>query len=59
MIKLGEKLKEARGMKKKMEEKVKSAITKMVGSKKQVINRKIFKTVRIVVAYMNPIDERS
>ena len=29
-----------------------------VGYKKQVVNRKILKTVRIVVAYMNPVDAR-
>ena len=29
-----------------------------VGYKKQVLNRKILKTVRIVVAYMNPVDAR-
>ena len=57
LIKLGEKLKEAMGMK-RIEEERNREVENKVGDKKQVGNRKILRTVRIVVAYMNPIDER-
>lgn len=53
-----EKLKEAMGMKKKIEEDRNREVENRVWDKKQVVNGKILKTVRIVVAYMNPIDGR-
>ena len=56
LIKLGEKLKEAMGLKKKIEEESTREVESRVGDKKQVVNGKILKTVRIVVAHMNPID---
>ena len=56
LIKLREKLKEAMGMKKKIEEESKREVENRVGDKKQVVNRKILMTVRIVVAHMNSID---
>ena len=56
LIKLGEKLKEAMGMKKKIKEESNREVENRVGNKKQVVNEKILKTVRIVVAHINPID---
>ena len=53
LIKLGEKLKEAMGMQKKIEEERNREVENKVGDKKQVVNGKIVKTVRIVVAHMN------
>ena len=58
LIKLGEKLKEATGMKKKIEEESNREVENKVGDKKQVVNGKILKTVRIVMAHMNLIDRR-
>ena len=58
LIKLGEKLKQAIGMKKKIEEKESREVENKVVDKKQVVNGKILKTVRIVVVHMNPIDGR-
>ena len=58
LIKLGEKLNEAMEMKKKIEEERNREVENKVGNKKQVVNRKILKTVRIVVAHMNLIDGR-
>ena len=46
------------GIKKKIEEERNREVENRVGDKKQVINRKILKTVRIGVAHMNPIDGR-
>lgn len=45
-------------MKKSIEEERNREVENKVRNKKHVINRKILKTVRIVVAYMNPIDSR-
>ena len=58
LIKLGEKLKEAIGMKKKIEEERNREVETKMGDKKQVVNRKILTTVRIVAAHMNLIDAR-
>ena len=58
LIKLGEKLKEAKGMKRKIEEECIREVENRVGNKKQVVNRKILKMVRIVVAHMNPSNRR-
>ena len=58
LMKLGEKLKEAMGMKTKIEEECNREVENRVGDKKQVVNGKILKMVRIVVAHMNPIDGR-
>ena len=33
-------------------------VENQVGDKKQVVNRRIRKTMRIMVAHINPIDER-
>ena len=33
-------------------------VENQVGDKKQVVNRRIRKTMRIMVAHVNPIDER-
>ena len=43
-------------MKRKIEEDRNREVENRVGDKKQVVNGKILKTVRIVVAHMNPID---
>ena len=59
LINLGEKLKEAIGMKRKIEKDRNREVENKVEDKKQVVNGKILKTVRIVVAYMNPIDGKS
>ena len=56
LIKLREKLKEAMEMKKKIEEESNREVESRVVHKKQVVNKKILKTVRIVVAHINPID---
>ena len=56
LIKLGEKLKEAMGMKRKIEEETNREVENKVGDRKQVGNDKILKTVRIIVVHMNPID---
>ena len=53
---MGEKLKEAMEMKKRIEDERNRKVGNKVGEKKQVVNRKILKTVRIVVAHMIPID---
>lgn len=58
LIKLGEKLKEAMGMKKKLKEESNREVENRVGDKKQVVNGKILKTVRIMVAHVNSIDGR-
>ena len=58
LIKLGKKLNEAMGMKKKIEKESNREVENRIEDKKQVVNRKILKTVRIVVAHMNPIDGR-
>ena len=58
LIKLGEKRKEAMGMKRKIEEDSNREVESRVGDRKQVVNGKILKTVRIVVAHINPIDGR-
>ena len=57
-IKLGEKLKEAMGMKKKIKEERNREVKNKVKNKKQMVNGKILKMVRIVVANMNLIDGR-
>ena len=59
LIKWGEKLKEAMGMKKKIEEESNREVENRVEDKKLVVNGKILKTVRMVVAHMNLIDRRS
>ena len=56
LIKLREKLKEAMGIKRKIEEESNRQVESRVGDKKQVVNGRILKTVRIVVAHMNPIN---
>ena len=56
LIKLGEKLNEAMGMKKRIEEESNREVESRVGDKKQVVNGKILKTGRIVVAHINLID---
>ena len=58
LIKLKEKLKEAMGMKQKMEEEVNREVENRVGDKKQVVTKKMRKTVRIVITQMNPINGR-
>ena len=45
-------------MKKKIELQRNREVENKVGDKKQVVNRKILKAVRIVVAHMNLIDKR-
>ena len=45
-------------MKMKIKEEKNRKVENKVGDKRQVVNGKIQKTVRIVVAYMNPIDGR-
>ena len=56
LTKLGEKLREAIEMKKQIEKEERREVENKVGHKKQVINGRIMKRVRIVVAHMNPID---
>ena len=58
VIKLEEKLTESMGMKKKIEEECNRDVKNKMGDKKQVVNRKILMTVRIVVLQMNPINRR-
>ena len=58
LIKLGEKLNKAMGMKKKIVEESNREMENKVEDKKQVVNTKILKTARIMVAYMNPINRR-
>ena len=58
LIKLGEKLKEAIGIKKKIEKESNAEVESRVEDKKQAVNGKILKMVRIVVAHMNLIDGR-
>ena len=58
LIKLGEKVNKSIGMKRKIEEDRNREVENKVRDKKQVVNRKVLKTVRIVVAHMNPIDGR-
>ena len=58
LIKMGEKVKEAMGMKMKIEEASNREVENRVWDKRQVVNRKILKIVRIVMAYMNPINRR-
>ena len=57
LIKLEEKLQKSMRMKKKIKEERKRKVENRVGDKKHVVNRKILKTVRIVVTYMNLINE--
>ena len=59
LIKLGEKLKKPMGLKKKIEKESNREVENRVANKKQVVNRKILKTVRIIVAHMNLINRRS
>ena len=59
LIKLEQELKQAMGVKKKIEEESKREVERRVGDKKEVVNGNILKRVRIVVAYMNPIDRSS
>lgn len=58
LIKLGEKLKEAIGMKRKIKKERNREVENKVGDKKQVVKGRIVKTVRIVVAHMNLINIR-
>ena len=58
LIMLRKKLKESMGIKKKIEEEMNREVENKVEDKKQVVNWKILKIVRIMVAYMNPIDGR-
>lgn len=58
LIKLRQKLKEAISMKRKIEEHRGREVENRVRDKKQVVNGKILKTVRIVVVHMNPMDAR-
>ena len=51
-------MQKAIGMKRKIKDKRKREVESRVGDKKQVANGKILKTVKIVVAHMNPIDGR-
>ena len=56
LIKLGQKLKEAMGMKMKIQQIVNQKVENRIGCKKQVGNGKILKTVSIGVACVNLID---
>lgn len=58
LIILKQSLKEAIGMKKKIEKETNTEVENKVGDKKQVVNGKILKTVRIMLARMNPVDRR-
>ena len=46
------------GIKRKIEEESNREVENKVANKKQMVNRKILKTVRIVVAHMNLFDGR-
>lgn len=56
MIKLEEKLKQGMGIKRKIKEESNREVENKVREKKQVVNGKILKSMRIVVAHMNLID---
>ena len=51
-------MQEAMEIRKKIKEERNREVENRVGDKKQVVNGKILKTVRIMVAYMNLMDER-
>ena len=55
MINLGENLKEAMRIKHRIEEKVNREAENTVGDKKQLVNRRILRTIRIMVAHINPM----
>ena len=59
VIKVEKKEKEDVGMKKKIKEERNREVENKVREKKQVVKKKIVKTVRIVVAHMNTIEGRS
>ncbi|RPB23602.1 hypothetical protein L211DRAFT_849592 [Terfezia boudieri ATCC MYA-4762] len=56
LIEVGQKLREAEDMKKKVEEELASSLEKTVGKTRQVVVGEVFKTVRIVIGHMQPID---
>ena len=58
MLKVVEKLKEAIGIKKKIEEESNREVENEVRDRKHIVNAKILKTLRMVVAHMNLSDGR-
>lgn len=58
LIRLGEKLKKVIEMK-KIDEKVNREVESKIGNKKQVVNSKILKIVRIIVICRSPIVKRN
>lgn len=58
LIELEDQLKEAIRLKKKIWEENNREVENRVGDKKQVVNRKILKTVSIVITNMNLINPR-
>ncbi|RPB21817.1 hypothetical protein L211DRAFT_851268 [Terfezia boudieri ATCC MYA-4762] len=56
LIEVGQKLKEAEDMKRKVEQEMASPVESSVGKTRQVVVGELFKIVRVVMGHMQPID---
>ncbi|RPB18027.1 hypothetical protein L211DRAFT_854559 [Terfezia boudieri ATCC MYA-4762] len=56
LIEVGQKLKEAEDMKRKVEEELASPLESTVGKTRQVVAGEVFKSVRVVMGHMQPLD---
>ncbi|RPB22305.1 hypothetical protein L211DRAFT_850848 [Terfezia boudieri ATCC MYA-4762] len=58
LIEVGQKLREAEEMKRKVEKEMASPVESSVGKTRQVVAGEVFKVVRVVMGHMQPIDTK-
>ncbi|RPB21375.1 hypothetical protein L211DRAFT_851551 [Terfezia boudieri ATCC MYA-4762] len=58
MIALGQKMKEAEEMKKRIEKEAAAPVERLVGRSAQVIGTEVFKVVRVVMGHVQPLDTK-
>ncbi|RPB18190.1 hypothetical protein L211DRAFT_854368 [Terfezia boudieri ATCC MYA-4762] len=58
LIEVGQKLKEAEEMKRKVEKELNTQLESSVGKTRQVVAGEVFKTVRVVMGHMQPLDAK-
>ncbi|RPB27206.1 hypothetical protein L211DRAFT_897096 [Terfezia boudieri ATCC MYA-4762] len=58
LIEVGQKLKEAEDMKRKVEQEMAAPVESSVGKTRQVVAGEVFKVVRVVMGHMQPIDAK-
>ncbi|RPB19073.1 hypothetical protein L211DRAFT_853534 [Terfezia boudieri ATCC MYA-4762] len=58
LIEIGQKLKEAEEMKRKVEKELASLLESMVGRTRQVVAGEVYKMVKVVMGHMQPIDSK-